>query len=160
MSDPDHPHWQQDVAYLLYDCSRLLRRRFDERIADLDLREAQWRVIGLLSRSEGLTQTELATLMGIQKAPLGEHLDKLEALGWIERRRDPADRRANRVYLQLEARKQAETINQRFMHLIERVEAEFSNTDWQQLQALLAELVTSFTPIQSRLSVSRHNHCC
>lgn len=148
-------NWTHDLAFLLYDCSRLLRRRIDERMAELDLREAQWRVIGLLSRSEGLSQTELATLMGIQKAPLGEHLDRLEASGWIERRRDPADRRANRLYIGPHRRQGADAIHQRFLDLVQTLKAQTPAADWLELQTLLGDLTASFATPDAQRALTR-----
>lgn len=147
--------WPRDLAYLLYDCSRLLRRRFDERISDFDLREAQWRVISLLSHSEGLTQTELAALIGIQKAPLGEHLDRLESKGWVERRRDIADRRANYIYIREQQKPQTEEIDQRFMQLIDELQLNTSPVKWQAMQNSLAKLVDGFVSDESKNALSR-----
>ena len=142
--------WAQDLAYLLYDCNRLLRRRFDERIRDFPLRDAQWRVIVLLSHSEGLKQTQLAALMGIQKVPLGEHLDKLEAGGWVERRRDQRDRRANYVYINSAVRSQVEQIDRRFLDLIEIISRAMGADDWQTLQGNLEKLFVGFAAKESQ----------
>jgi DNA-binding MarR family transcriptional regulator len=35
----------------------------------------------------------------MRRAPLSKLLDRLEAGGWVERRADPDDRRANRVFI-------------------------------------------------------------
>jgi len=147
--------WPQDLAYLLYDCSRLLRRRFDQRIADFGLRDAQWRVISLLSHSEGLTQTELAALIGVHKAPLGEHIDRLEALGWVQRRRHPGDRRVNTLFIPPPARIQSAQIDQRVAALIGQLRAEFSQPQWDQLQQLLLELVAGFSSAESQQALGR-----
>ena len=148
-------NWPHDLAFLLYDCSRLLRRRIDERMASLELREAQWRVVGLLSRSEGLTQTELATLLGMQKAPLGEQLDRLEASDWIERRRDQHDRRANRLYIGPACLNNAEAINQRFAQLVEEIQKDIPPDDWLDLQNLLDELAASFAAATTQRTLGR-----
>lgn len=148
-------NWPYDLAFLLYDCSRLLRRRIDERMAQLELREAQWRVVGLLSRSEGLTQTELATLMGIQKAPLGEQLDRLEASGWIERRRDITDRRANRLYIGAASQSNVDIINQRFVELVDAIQSHISPDHWLDLNKLLGELAASFASAKTQRTLTR-----
>lgn len=159
MSNPSNhisdDSWPHDLAFLLYDCSRLLRRRIDERMAPLELREAQWRVVGFLSRSEGLTQTELATLLGMQKAPLGEQLDRLEASHWIERRRDINDRRANRLYIGSASLNNAEVINQRFALLVEEIQSHIPTEDWLDLQNLLDELAASFASARTQRTLGR-----
>ncbi|MDA1076053.1 MAG: MarR family transcriptional regulator, partial [Proteobacteria bacterium] len=52
-----------------------------------------------LSGKPGATQTELADLVGIGRAPLGKVIDRLETENWVERQSDPADRRVNRLYI-------------------------------------------------------------
>jgi MarR family transcriptional regulator, transcriptional regulator for hemolysin len=157
MSKPIPHSWHKDIAYLLYDTSRLIRRRCDERFVDLGLSEAQWRVIGFLNKAEGLTQTELALLLGIQKAPLGEHIDKLEAMGWLVRRRDANDRRVNRLYLQDIASQRAVDIQQRFNVFVQDMRSVMLEDAWQGLQRTLADLVSGFCADQTQTVVSRLN---
>ena len=151
----NNDNWPHDLAFLLYDCSRLLRRRIDERMAKLELREAQWRVVGFLSRSEGLTQTELATLMGVQKAPLGEQLDRLETNDWIERRGDTTDRRVNRLYIKPAKLNNAEAINQRFITLVSAIKHHIPTDHWLDLQNLLGELAASFATAETQRALKR-----
>lgn len=52
-----------------------------------------------LFRAQGVTQSELAEALEIEKPTLGRLLDRLEAKGWVRREHDAKDRRAWRVYL-------------------------------------------------------------
>ncbi|MBL4766335.1 MAG: MarR family transcriptional regulator, partial [Rhodobacteraceae bacterium] len=64
------------------------------------LSEPQARILANLWRQEGgLTQTQLATELGMEKAPLGRLLDRMEDGGYVERHPDPTDRRARRVII-------------------------------------------------------------
>jgi MarR family transcriptional regulator for hemolysin len=56
-------------------------------------------VLTRLDRFEGLKQSELAEMLDLQPITLTRLLDRLCASGLIERRPDPNDRRANRLYL-------------------------------------------------------------
>jgi DNA-binding MarR family transcriptional regulator len=89
---------EHDAAVLINDVARLLNRRYDQRMATLGLTRAQWWVLARLYFHDGLTQTELAEELGFGKAAVGALVDRLEAKGWVERRADPADRRAWRVH--------------------------------------------------------------
>jgi DNA-binding MarR family transcriptional regulator len=95
----DDPYLTRSLGFLLGDVSRLVRKRFDRRAAELGLTRAQWRVLGRLRRREGINQRELAEILEIETITLGRHIDRLEAKGWVERRRDPDDRRAWKLYL-------------------------------------------------------------
>ena len=65
---------------------------------------AQWAVLVRLEHSEGLKQSELAELLDLQPITLTRLVDRLCASGLIERRADPSDRRAKRLYLTAQAR--------------------------------------------------------
>lgn len=89
---------ERRIGFLLDDVHRLMSRAFDRRMVHLGLTRTQWRVVTFLLRHNGLTQTQLAELLEMEKAPLGRLLDRLEDKDWIVRRNDPTDRRAKRVY--------------------------------------------------------------
>src|SRR3954449_10321604 len=59
----------------------------------------QFDVVATLRFSEGVTQQELAERLLVTKGNVCGVLDRLEGLGWVERRPDPEDRRANRLHL-------------------------------------------------------------
>jgi DNA-binding MarR family transcriptional regulator len=87
------------LGFLISDVSRLMRRRFDERARQVGATRAQWRTLTLLSRNEGLNQGALAELLEVEPITLCRMIDRLEESGLVERRRDPADRRAWQLFL-------------------------------------------------------------
>ena len=93
------PRPDRNFGFLVHDVARLMRVAYDRRTRELGLTRSQWWVLNNLYFNQGITQSELADLLDIEKPTLGRLLDRLEAKGWLERRADPADRRAKRVYL-------------------------------------------------------------
>jgi DNA-binding MarR family transcriptional regulator len=89
----------EPLGLLISDVSRLMRRRFDERARAIGLTRAQWRTLVVLSRNEGSNQGKLADLLDVEPITLCRMVDRLEEAGHVERRRDPADRRAWLIYL-------------------------------------------------------------
>ena len=81
------------------DVARLLKTYADQRARQFGISRAQWAVLIRIDRSEGLKQTELADMLDLQPITLTRLLDRLAENGLIERRSDPNDRRANRLYL-------------------------------------------------------------
>ncbi|MFZ0067155.1 MAG: MarR family transcriptional regulator [Pseudolabrys sp.] len=71
----------------------------DQRARQFGISRAQWAVLVRIGRNEGLKQTELADILDLQPISLTRLLDRLAENGLIERRADPNDRRANRLYL-------------------------------------------------------------
>ncbi len=86
-------------GFLLKDISRRYVHRFEERARSLGLTLPQCRVLVQLSKQEGISQAELAGLVDLEPMTLVRVLDRMEADGWLERRSDPADRRARCLYL-------------------------------------------------------------
>ena len=89
----------RNFGFLLNDVARLMRTAYDRRIRKLGLTRAQWWVLTHLYRSNGVSQTELAETLEIEKPTLGRLLDRLEAKGWVRREHDASDRRVWRVHL-------------------------------------------------------------
>jgi DNA-binding MarR family transcriptional regulator len=87
------------LGFLISDVSRLMRRRFDERARLIGVTRAQWRTLTTLARHEGLNQGSLADLLEVEPITLCRMIDRLEEAGLVERRRDPADRRAWLIFL-------------------------------------------------------------
>jgi DNA-binding MarR family transcriptional regulator len=94
----------KNFGLLVHDVGRLLRRQLDQRAQTIGLTSAQWRVLAYLARCEGSNQASLADFMDMEPITLSRHLDRMEAAGLTERRPDPSDRRAHRLFLTDSAR--------------------------------------------------------
>lgn len=95
---------RREFAFLVNDVARLLKTYADQRARQFGMTRAQWAVLARLEHHEGLKQAELAEMLDLQPITLTRLVDRLAASGLIERRSDPADRRAKRLYLTPQAR--------------------------------------------------------
>jgi MarR family transcriptional regulator for hemolysin len=100
---------------------------------------AKWAVLARLDRFEGLKQAELAEMLDLQPISLTRLLDGLAENGLIERRPDPEDRRAKRLYLTPGARPLLERLSELGEDLMETALAGLQPAD---VNALLAHLAT------------------
>jgi MarR family transcriptional regulator for hemolysin len=98
-----NPHDETYIGYAITDVSRLMRTVFERRVRATGLTRAQWLVIARLRRHPGLSQSEIADLLEIEKASAGRLIDRMQAKGWLQRRDDASDRRVNRLHLTPEA---------------------------------------------------------
>ena len=89
----------QFIGYTITDVGRLLRTVFERRVRGFGLTRAQWLIIARLHRRPGLSQSEIADLLEIEKAPAGRLIERMEAKNWLQRRSDAKDKRVNRLYL-------------------------------------------------------------
>jgi DNA-binding MarR family transcriptional regulator len=96
----ERQQWNPDLGVL---ASRLLFSLQDELFERLseagyeDLHPRHGAVLAYLDE-DGIRATELAKLSGRHKQIIGRLVDELEGLGYVERRPDPADRRAKLIF--------------------------------------------------------------
>jgi DNA-binding MarR family transcriptional regulator len=110
--------WARDVsperAELLRELVRVNRayqaavERMDEAFCHmLGVNRTDGRCLDVIDQRPGLTAGELAQALGLTAGAVTTVLDRLEARGYVERKRDPADRRRVTVELTREANKLA-----------------------------------------------------
>src|SRR5262245_33636808 len=131
------PNTDDYVGVVISDVARLLRTAFDRRVRELGITRAQWLVLTRLHRHPGVSQSELADLMEVERASAGRMIDRMEANGWVERRALNGDRRVKRVYLTAEA----EQIHRRIWRVAEAtVEDALSDLSAQEAAQLMSLL--------------------
>jgi MarR family transcriptional regulator for hemolysin len=90
---------KREFAFQIIDVARMLKTYADQRARQFGISRAQWAVLNRVERNEGLKQTELAGMLDLQPISLTRLIDRLAENGLVERRPDPNDRRANRLFL-------------------------------------------------------------
>ena len=88
-----------NIGYKLADNSRLLRRRFDERVRGLGLTAVQARLLLSLEKHPCQNQAFYAERLEVEPITLTRIADRMEESGWLERLPDPQDRRARILHL-------------------------------------------------------------
>lgn len=128
------------VGYHLRMAHNAALKRLDQALAKLQLTTAMYGVLELLSCNPELPQGHLARGVGLTNSSMVPLIDKLDARGLIERARQPHDRRTVYVRLTPEGRrcwtKAARVVREHEQSLREGL----SDTEAQQLIALLAKL--------------------
>ncbi|WP_018992454.1 MarR family winged helix-turn-helix transcriptional regulator [Aromatoleum toluclasticum] len=125
---------------LLADAARQMRHSFVATLHDSPLTLARARVLIHLERNEGIRQVALAELLEIQPMTLVRMIDQLTSEGLVERRPDPADRRAHRLYLTESARPQLEIIAEVGVAVREKALAGMTEAERAQTIALLERI--------------------
>ena len=114
------------IGGLIHEIDRLVKKRFDRFAETTGMSRAQWYVLAHVSKHEGINQAALADLVGVEPITICRMVDRLEALGLVERRPDPNDRRA------------------RLIHMIEAARPGLERTKTA-AQAIFAEAIDGFT---------------
>ena len=140
----DTPRSQFGIRFSLL--ARRWRRALDIRLAEAGLTDATWvPLVHLHQTGGGVTQKELAALVGIDGSSLVRLLDILCRQGLAERRVDERDSRARLVHLTAQGEKRVAEIRQELAKGEKEMLADLSDDD-------IATMLRSFDSIEHRLS--------
>ncbi len=142
------------LGFLISDVSRLLRKRFDERARLIGVTRQQWRTLSILKRHEGSNQGLLAELLEVEPITLGRMIDRLEEAGWVERRRDPGDRRVWRIHLTAAAQPVLGELRRVGDSLFDDASKGIAADDLGRLHTLLEQLRANLSTSQSSEAVN------
>src|SRR5450756_2500521 len=144
---------QREIAFTIMDVARMLRTYADQLARQFSISRAQWGVLVRLDRSEGLKQSELAEILDLQPISLTRLLDRLAENGLIERRADPNDRRANRLFLTPAARPLLGRLSELSADMMETV---LEGLDAKSVDRMLKELVMLKNNLRRAISANAH----
>jgi DNA-binding MarR family transcriptional regulator len=92
-------NWGESPSFLLAALGAYTQIKFAELIAGIGLLPQHVGVLRRLKAKEGSSQQEVADFLRVRRSVMVGLVDELEAEGLVERRRHPADRRANALHL-------------------------------------------------------------
>jgi DNA-binding MarR family transcriptional regulator len=96
---PANTKLDSDLLIVLSDVARHMRTYSDQVARKHGMTRAQWIILSRLERQPNLSQSELAALAEVTPITVARLVDRLEALGLVERCSDPDDRRIWRLRL-------------------------------------------------------------
>lgn len=97
-------HWHESVpddrlAHLVKDTARAFNKRLQVRLQKHNVPFGHWTFLRILWSSDGLTQKELSDLAGVMEPTTFSAIKAMEALGYVERRQRPDNRKNMYVHL-------------------------------------------------------------
>lgn len=129
-----------NIGFLLNDTARLFRRAFNARVKDSGMTALQWRLMVYLRRNEGIRQGPLAELIEVEPITLSRMVDRLADAGLIERRPDPADRRAWLLFLTPAATARLEAISGPALALVDEATEGMNAAEMAELTRLVERM--------------------
>jgi len=114
---------------------------FLRRLSRIDIRPAQYSVLAVIEANPGLSQSDLADFLGIERARLVRMLDRLERRGYARRRPSPRDRRSHALHLT----RDGEKVLKRVKALAAQHEADLAEKLGPDNRRLLLDVLRNFT---------------
>lgn len=86
-------------SHALHNTARVWRVALDRRLKDLGMGQASWITIATLAKNQPLSQTELASRIGVEDPTMVSMIDRLCKAGYLLRTPSDKDRRVKLVSL-------------------------------------------------------------
>ncbi|MFC4271416.1 MarR family transcriptional regulator [Sneathiella chungangensis] len=141
---------ENTLGTLVHEVAHLLRTLIDRRVDPYNLTRAKWLALGVLDRREGITQTELAEYLELDKSTVGRLIDRLVQRGFVVRRKDPKDRRVFRIFFAESAQPILSELEQVGAGVRADALAGISKQDQEKLLSLLDQVKTNLLNAQER----------
>ncbi len=113
LAENTHPllrHWRESaphdrLAHLVRDAARAFQRALHLRLSGHGIAFGHWSFLRILWEADGLTQKELSVRAGVMESSTFAAMKAMEALGYVERRQLPGNRK--NIYVHLTAKGRA-----------------------------------------------------
>ncbi len=120
--------------------SRLIHRKLHENLEELGLYQGQPQLLGYLHRHDGSSQRDIGEWMDIRPATLTKMVNRMEKARFLERKRDPQDKRSMHVYLTQKARDTMRILRQDMKKQEQLALQDFSSEEKDCLKDMLARI--------------------
>lgn len=119
----------QSLEFLLSQVIRLHHSRTHALLGKLGIYPGQMPILLLLWKKDGLSQKEIADVIGLKPATITVMINRMEKAGWLERRSDSEDLRVSRVYLTEQAHLHRAQVEQVFITVNKECFSEFTDQE-------------------------------
>ena len=133
------------VGYLLVQVMKVHRKLAETGLNDFGLHVGQELILLWLYEQDGMTQSELADVLGIEAATVTKVLHRMEATGLVERREDSGDARVSRVYLMPKSRQLVEPLRSLWAEVEQKTIKGLSEPEVMLLRRLLLQILENLS---------------
>ena len=138
---------ERDLAFLLVDAGRKLNDAYDVSMKPLALTRSQWRIMAYVSRTPGISQTDLAATVECSRMAITHLLDRMQEKDLIERREVKSDRRVRQVCLTRKGKRLVKKMNATAIQVLEDIFNGTTKQDLVTLQNLLETIKSNATAL-------------
>ena len=138
------------ASFWINQASRLLMRRFEQRLRPLGFGMAYLPVLVALEKNEGLLQRELAQHAHVEQPTIAALLARMERDGLISREPHPDDLRAQQIAITARARARLPDAKSRLTEVAEVVTLGFSKQERETFLSLLRRAVANLEAADER----------
>src|SRR5262245_49696943 len=131
----------QSPSHLLRRCVQYANDLFSREPGASDLTKQQFTVLAAVEQNEGMSQTDLVSITGIDRSTLAEMIRRMIEKGLLDRERTEADQRANAVRIAMAGKKALRSARSASERVERTLLASLSAADRQRLLKMLSSVV-------------------
>ena len=118
--------YSETVGFTLVKMCKQYFNCLNTMLSEVGLYEGQHHTLLQLWETDGLPQVELTKRLGVEPASVSKAVERMESGGFIQRRPDPEDARANCIFLTAKGREMEEPVRHILVEAEERLLAHMS----------------------------------
>lgn len=127
-------------GYLIRRVHQISTAIFAEECARFDLTPVQYAALSSIGENPQIDATRLSDLTALDRATLGQVLERVEAKGWISRSPSPSDKRIKLLTLSPAGRRLLKRVAPVILRIRERILEPLADREQTQIMRLLAKL--------------------
>ena len=135
----------KNISIYLKEITQAEYHRVDKKLEKYNLVKGQATLLSIIKENNGATQNELASILNVKYSSMSERLNKLESLGYIEKRVDENNQKYKRVYITSLGRKAVTQANKTLNEFDEKLYKGFTKKDRKQLEEYLEKMLINIT---------------
>lgn len=135
----------KNISIYLKEITQAEYHRVDKKLEKYNLVKGQATLLSIIRDNNGATQNELAHILNVKYPSMSERLNKLEALGYIEKGIDEDNQRYKRVHITPSGRKAVTQANKMLNEFDEKLYKGFTKKDKKQLEEYLEKMLFNIT---------------
>lgn len=144
--------FENSIGVIIKRASQVLEKSLEEKLKqECDLSGGKWKVIIALTVKDGLNQKDIADMIFVESPTLVSIIDRMEKSGLVERRRDPDDRRNNRIFLSKKSKDMVDTIVDCVLDLRQTISKSITKKEMAVTKDVLRRITASANEYYDRL---------
>lgn len=145
----------ESTIYHVNQTAKLMIANLDRDMKTLHLNKTQWRIMGYLDMFKTINQSELANLLGLSKAMLGQIIHSFEEKGWVSRKISKTDRRSYDLALTSKAKNTGKLLSTIMVLEAERIMTGFRDEERRELENYLRRMRKNLAEIPETSEVQK-----
>jgi DNA-binding MarR family transcriptional regulator len=135
------PSGEPVLGLFLHVAYMMVMGTFEQKVGQGEISPSVIGVVAHLAQQPGMSQAELARLIGLERATIGLHVARAVAEGYVKRTPAPHDRRSYQLYLTPRGQAILSKLRERIPAHEKLIGARLTNEERKQLRALLDKMV-------------------